>query len=95
MPKKTATKPALKTIKFSLDAPGAKKVYLVGEFNQWNPTEIPLQTSKNNGTWTTSVKLQPGRYKYKFVVDDEWWTDPNCPTWEWNEHGSQNSILEV
>ncbi len=95
MPKKNTAKPALKTVKFSLTAPEAKSVYLVGEFNHWNPTETPLKMDKKTGTWKASLKLQPGQYKYKFVVDGEWWTDPNCPIWEWNEHGSQNSILEV
>jgi 1,4-alpha-glucan branching enzyme len=95
MPRKAAIKPVLKTVKFCVSAPHAKSVYLVGEFNDWIPTETPLKMEKKSGTWKSSLKLKPGKYQYKFVVDGEWWTDPNCPDWVWNEHGTHNSVVVV
>ena len=95
MPKKATAKPVAKTVKFSLSAPLAKEVYLVGTFNEWRIGEKPLKLDKKTGLWTEILKLSPGRYSYKFVVDGDWWSDPNCPNWEWNEYGSHNSILEV
>ena len=39
--------------------------------------------------------LPVGRHEYKFIVDGEWHSDPACPDWVWNEHGTRNSIIEV
>ena len=95
MPRKTSVKPALKTVKFSLSAPHAKSVYLVGDFNDWVPTETPLKLEKKSGTWKSSLKLKPGKYQYKFVVDGSWLNDPANGSTITNSFGSQNSIVEV
>ena len=92
---KTASVTSTKTVKFQLTAPHAKTVYLVGEFNGWGTEVNPLKFEKKTGSWKTSLKLEPGRYLYKFIVDGEWWSDPSNAAWEWNEYGSHNSILTI
>lgn len=62
---------------FRLEAPGAGKVYLVGDFNGWNPT-MDGMTSRE-GPWEVSLFLVPGRYRYQFVVDGERISDPDNP----------------
>jgi 1,4-alpha-glucan branching enzyme len=81
-------------ITFSIEAAHAKEVYLVGEFNGWDSVRHPM-ASDANGHWSRSLMLPAGKFEYKFLVDDEWVTDPNnertCP----NCFGTQNNIVNV
>jgi 1,4-alpha-glucan branching enzyme len=56
---------------FGCRAPGAKQVFLVGSFNNWDTRANPM-TGRDNGQWTTVLELLPGFYHYKFVVDGQW-----------------------
>jgi hypothetical protein len=62
---------------FTIDAPGAKNVFLVGDFNNWNPTLEKMDGS--DGAFEVYLFLLPGSYRYKFVVDGEWVVDPDNP----------------
>jgi len=79
---------------FSLDAPGAKEVLLVGDFNGWNTKKHPMKKSKR-GIWNKIVMLSPGTHEYKFFVDGEWWHDPNNDQTCYNEYGTLNSLITV
>ena len=79
---------------FSLTAPDAKEVFLVGEFNNWNSDGFKMRRYKN-GTFKKKAKLQPGQYEYRFVVDGEWWTDPTNPKRQANAFGSENSVKTI
>jgi hypothetical protein len=91
-PKPTATR-SVKVSLVLLDL-GAKQVSLSGEFNGWSPDAIPMKRQED-GHWETTVDLAPGRYQYKFIVDEEWIADPAAQKNVPNEHGSLNSVLEV
>ncbi len=59
---------------FTLRAPEANRVFLVGDFNNWNPT---LERMDREGdTFIIRLYLLPGAYRYKYVVDGEWRVDP-------------------
>ncbi len=62
---------------FSLRAPGASEVYLVGDFNQWNPTVERM--SLVDDRFEVGLFLVAGTYRYKFVVDGKWIPDPENP----------------
>jgi len=79
---------------FSLYAPGAKKVILVGEFNKWNNKVDPMKKNKK-GIWNNIVMLLPGTHEYKFIVDGEWWHDPKNDQTCYNQHGTLNSVITV
>jgi hypothetical protein len=79
-------------VRFVLVAPGAAHVSVVGDFNQWNATAMPLK-KLSDGTWIADVPLGPGRYAYAFVVDGEIQVDPAAPRAE-SDFG-ENSILMV
>lgn len=85
---------------FSCKAPDAQKVFLAGTFNDWDDALIPLK-KQEDGLWTTSLDLLPGRYEYKFIVDGEWCCTPycdersDCPTCVTNEHGTMNRVIVV
>src|ERR1051325_3118793 len=84
---------AQKPIEFSLQAPQASSVVVAGSFNNWDTHKTRLQ--RNGDAWKTSVPLAPGRYEYRFVVDGQWITDPNCKECVGNDYGSTNSVLVV
>jgi len=81
-------------ITFSLEAADAGEVYLAGEFNDWNPTGLPMKKSAD-GKWKKQISLPPGQFEYKFLVDDQWVEDPKnehtCP----NCFGTWNSLIHI
>ncbi|MGN6507672.1 MAG: AAA family ATPase [Tepidisphaeraceae bacterium] len=72
----------------------AKRVLVAGDFNNWSSMSTPL-TSSEPGKWTAKLPLTPGRYRYRFIVDGNWISDPHNATAETNEYGELNSIVEV
>lgn len=56
-------------VHFTVDAPGARAVSVVGDFNGWDQTRNPLQRTSGNQVWETWVRIKPGRYRYAFIVD--------------------------
>ena len=54
---------------FVLQAPGAARVSLVGDFNGWNASATPM-TRTADGKWMVKVGLPAGRHVYAFEVDD-------------------------
>ena len=59
---------------FKIRAPGAKRVQLAGEFNDWDPDSHPLERD-DEGFWKVGLRLAPGKYEYKLLVDGSWWED--------------------
>lgn len=57
---------------FSLDYPAARKVTLAGNFNNWDK-DATLMNRDEMGIWYYNLKLAPGKYEYKFVVNDVEW----------------------
>ena len=85
---------SLKTTEFRFYAPQAKNVSVAGSFNKWNTKTLSAKKDAK-GNWTTNVKLKPGRYEYKLVVDGNWVNDPHCGACVPNGLGSQNCVIEV
>jgi len=86
--------PKLNEIVLSIDAPEAKEVYLAGEFNNWKLDESS-RMEKSNGRWTKRLNLDKGKYRYRFVVDGNWSSDPANPLTQPNSYGTLDSLLEV
>jgi 1,4-alpha-glucan branching enzyme len=57
-----------KRITFKLEAPYAKEVILLGDFNNWDGRHHIMRRDRD-GIWNRAVLLSPGRYEYGFVVD--------------------------
>lgn len=81
-------------ISFEYFAPSAKSVFLAGTFNNWNETSDPLKKGKE-GTWQTSLSLEPGRYEFLYVVDGQWQCDQNGSECVPNPFGSWNCVVNV
>lgn len=94
-PRSTRRAPVKETVLFEYFDPSAKIVTVVGDFNRWNPTARPLKRDAG-GLWKVKVRLAPGTYQYKFVVNGERWEeDPLNLRRTMNEHGTFNSIRNV
>jgi chromosome partitioning protein len=61
---------------FSLVAPEANDVKLIGSFSGWDREQSTPLTRNANGVWHTTVDLAPGRHLYKFIIDGVWRPDP-------------------
>jgi len=75
--------------------PHAQHVYIAGDFNSWHPNKTKMEKVGSSGIWQTKLQLQPGRYRYRLVVDGKWQQDPYNAISEMNPYGEMNSILEV
>jgi chromosome partitioning protein len=73
----------------------ATEVAIAGDFNDWSAAASPMHPGKRNGEWETALALNPGRYRYRLVVDGKWITDPNNQYVETNQFGELNNIVEV
>jgi chromosome partitioning protein len=80
---------------FCMSAPGAKKVYVAGEFNDWRLDAAASLERDEEGIWRRRVSLLPGRYQYKYYVDGQWIVDPENPLRIVNENGIVNSLIKV
>ena len=74
----------------------AHVVAIAGDFNGWNPQANILEDPEGDGIWTGTLKLEPGRYEYMFVMDGEkWFPDPNALRYVKDGFGNKNAILEI
>ena len=93
--KVVAKKPVAKSVTFTVHAEKDKAVYVAGEFNQWNPTAKKMAYKAKGGLYTATVKLVPGDYQYKFVIDGTWCADPENTNAVPNDQGTFNSVITV
>ena len=98
--KKTAAPKAMKkslpSTEFSLHAPDAKEVYLAGDFNGWQADAKDYRLRKFKGDiWKKMLKLKPGKYEYQFVVDGEWWCDPENDNRVTSPYCTENSVIQI
>ena len=91
---KAAAKPVEKSVTFTVHAEPGKAVYLAGTFNNWDPTGKKM-LEKKEGVYSVAIKLAPGTYQYKFVIDGTWCFDHENRDFVQNDHGTLNSVITV
>ena len=79
---------------FTIFAPAAGDVQLVGDFTSWEEKPIKLKRSKD-GNWKATVPLEPGTHEYRYLVDGQWINDPECSDTRPNAFGQQNCVRKV
>ena len=77
----------------SLRAPRAQIVGVAGNFNAWKPERDKMRMSADSD-WSVALRLEPGIYRYQFVVDGKWVTPPFVRT-EPDGFGGNNGVLVV
>jgi 1,4-alpha-glucan branching enzyme len=84
-------------VTFSLpsDVP-ADQVFLVGDFNEWNPSKHPLKGGIK-GDYKITISLKPGQtYNFRYLIDGERWeNDWQADGYLSNPYGTENSIITV
>jgi len=73
----------------------ARKVLIAGDFNNWSPMSTPMVNRGRPGEFYMSLPLPAGRYRYRFVVDGKWMTDPHNKYVEVNQFGELNNVVDV
>ena len=82
-------------VRFVFVAPYASRVSLVGDFNGWNPSTLPMRRSADGRAWLLDVPLAPGRHVYSFVVDGDVTADPAAPRAGDDDFGVPSSVVLV
>ena len=82
-------------VRLVLVQPEARSVAVAGDFNSWMPEQTPLRKMED-GVWTVTLHVKPGRYHYMFVVDGEQWVaDPLAGEYSLDGFGAKNAVLDV
>jgi 1,4-alpha-glucan branching enzyme len=72
-----SAKKSVRAINFFCDAPEAKKVSIVGSFNEWKPDAAPMRKAPD-GRWMVQVELHHGHHHYLFLADGHPILDPKA-----------------
>ena len=87
---------ASRGFQFVLVEPRAAKVSLVGDFNDWDATRTPMHRTSREGLWSAVVSLEPGRYRYAYLIDGRrWLADPAAPAVRDDDYGAPSSVVTV
>jgi 1,4-alpha-glucan branching enzyme len=83
-------------VRFSVSAPSAKRVSLVGDFNGWNPAAVPMRRGdRSSDVWIVNVRLQPGRHVFAFSIDGALRADSAAPRAVEDDFGVPGSVVVV
>lgn len=70
-----------------------RTVNLAGTFNNWDRQATPMTLQSDGKTYSVTLKLDPGKYQYKFVLNGEIWiTDPKGKSVS-DGNGNTNTVL--
>ena len=73
----------------------ADNLAIAASFNNWSPTSHPFTANRELGVWELCVKLPPGTFTYRLVIDGQWCTDPSNDATLPNPFGETNSAFTV
>ncbi len=84
----------LKEVVFRFDITESKRVQIAGEFNNWIPDKN-VETEIQDGSVQKILRVGPGGYEYRLIIDGVWQQDPANPDATPNQMGGYNSLLHV
>jgi len=84
----------LRAVTFVCNAPKARIVSLVGDFNQWNPAAHPMKQMPDR-SWLLMVELKHGHHRYAFLVDGALTLDPHAQGITRNDKGERVCLVPV
>ena len=83
-----------KPVNFICVAPAAKKVHIIGSFNDWDPAACPMKRLPDGG-WHTQVPLSHGHHHYLFLIDGKPALDPRAQGTVRNERNEKVSLVAI
>jgi 1,4-alpha-glucan branching enzyme len=89
-----SAKQSSKPVNFICNAPGAKQVAVIGDFNDWEPTAHPMKRQPD-GAWMVQVQLSHGHHQYLFCVDGQPRLDPRAHGITRTQDGERVSLLAI
>ncbi len=82
-------------LEFTCAAPEARRVALVGDFDDWDANALPMRRERD-GLWSARVRLPAGWHRYAFVIDGtQWRTDPSAPMAAPGAFGAPSSVVHA
>jgi 1,4-alpha-glucan branching enzyme len=93
-PDRYSAKNMAKPVNFVCIAPHAKQVHLAGDFNDWDPSAMPMKRQPD-GAWLLQVFLNHGHHHYHFLVDGKPVLDPRAQGVARGHQGEKVSLLAV
>jgi hypothetical protein len=91
----TAAHDTVQVVRFVFVDPSAKRVELVGDFNEWAKGTTQLSRSAAPGVWTVSVPLSPGRHEYAFIINGSRWVADPFAAKSSDDFGTESSVIRV
>jgi hypothetical protein len=84
-------------VRFELQAPEARDVAVVGNWNHWDPEAQKLEDPDGDGIWEIEIPLNRGEeHQYQFLIDGQTWIpDPEASLQVEDGFGGINSVLQI
>lgn len=90
-------------VTFRLKSPAARTVQVAADFNNWalgdaESGEVLVGSMERDerGVWQLTLDLEPGRYRYKYLLDESSWIlDPANPRVVDDGRGGKANLLIV
>jgi hypothetical protein len=83
------------SVRFTIVAPTAHRVALVGDFDAWSASGRAMRRSADGRTWEVDVRLVPGRHTFAFMVDGALRVDPAAARAVEDDFGVPSSVIVV
>lgn len=73
----------------------ASRIFLVGDFNGWDPVAHELHQRASDGVWTITLELDAGSaYEFRYLIDDTTWcNDDHADSYILHPYGGDNSVV--
>lgn len=89
-------KPLAGAVRFTVLAPGATQVFLVGSFNGWATKATPMKMVDGSSLWSIDVPLAQGEHTFMYVIDGVGWiTPPQAEDFVTDGFGHTNGVVIV
>lgn len=83
-------------VRFTIVAPAAHTVAVVGSFNGWSVGAHPMDRVRHDGLWALDLRLSAGEYRFMYVIDGQRWvTPPRADDFVQDGFGQLNGVLVV
>ena len=69
----------------------AQHVSIAGTFNNWSTMQSPMVRCDSG--WFITLRLKPGKFSYKYIIDGVWSSDPYNKLREDDTQGGENCVV--